>query len=57
MKIIILKFDEAMATMKKEVLAYDLIAFLSDIGGSLGLMVGFSLYGMFDICKNYFVKR
>ena len=48
-----IRWAEETVAIKEEALAYDLIDFLSDIGGALGLLLGFSLYTMVEKMQNY----
>ena len=35
-----------------QVIAYDIVSLVSDIGGTLGLFVGFSFFAFWDILKD-----
>ena len=48
-----MRFADETATVHTEVLAYDFIDFISDLGGALGLTLGFSFYALFDILKGF----
>ena len=61
-KFVQLFFPEKKTTIKKEVEFYSLISLVSDIGGALGLFLGFSFVMVWDeaevifkIVKNYFM--
>ena len=36
---------------RKEIFVYDIIAFIGEVGGSLGLLLGFSFLLILDLCK------
>jgi len=42
-------FGSLVTTVKEEFYLYPFISLVSDFGGSLGLFVGFSFYGLWDI--------
>ena len=42
-------FGDTSTTIRKEYYIYPLISFISDLGGSLGLFVGFSFFMLWDI--------
>ena len=37
---------------KHQVINYDIVSLVSDIGGTLGLFVGFSFFALWDFLKN-----
>ena len=44
-----LSFGSVVTTVRREYLIYPLLSFVSDLGGSLGLFIGFSFFAMWDI--------
>ena len=51
------KFVSNMRHIREEILVMDSIGLLGSLGGSLGLFVGFSFYGYFDILIEAFMAR
>ena len=45
-------FSSTRITVKEEVYLYPLISFISEVGGSLGLFLGVSFLGIWDIILN-----
>ena len=35
-----------------QVISYGIVSLVSDVGGTLGLFVGFSFFSLWDICKD-----
>ena len=46
-----LNFAETIMTVKKEVLTYPFTSFLAELGGALGMFLGFSLLMIWDYLK------
>ena len=42
--------------IQKQVITYDFVSLVSDIGGTFGLFVGFSFFALWDILKDLAVK-
>ena len=40
-----------------EIPAYDIYNFLGDIGGAMGLLLGYSFLSVFDACRKYWRKK
>ena len=49
-------FASVATTVRREVYIYSTLSFISDLGGSLGLFVGFSFFGLWDVFQAVFVK-
>ena len=49
-------FDSTEGRWEKEVWAYPTISFIADIGGSLGLFIGFSFLSVWDFWEYVFDK-
>ena len=41
--------------IQKQVITYDFVSLVSDIGGTFGLFVGFSFFALWDILKDFAV--
>ena len=50
-----MQFGTLTTIVRKEYYIYPLLSFISDIGGSLGLFVGFSFFMVWDIMKDFIV--
>ena len=47
-----LSFGSVVTTVRREYLIYPILSLVSDMGGSLGLFLGFCFFAMFDILKD-----
>ena len=50
-------FASVATTVRREVYIYSTLSFISDLGGSLGLFVGFSFFGLWDIFQAVLVCK
>ena len=48
-------FGSLTTTVHREYYIYPILSFISDIGGSLGLFIGFSFFMMWDILKEFII--
>ena len=44
-------------TTETEILAYDVYNFLGDVGGVMGLMLGYSFLSVYDWCRQYWRQK
>ena len=51
-----LSFASVATTVRREVYIYSTLSFISDLGGSLGLFLGFSFFGLWDLFQILLVK-